>query len=151
MVKKILTVIALLITLSSSASLAQDVQSFSSKVDDNFKNKHPDWKFVSKAIEGTNITYNWFIGNKGLQCLVSYTASEQAAKKDYDNINRGFSVGPKAELKDLGDEAVLYQTKGYDRSSMVLRKSNVVVLIYSPTFAAADSLAREIAGLIPNK
>lgn len=149
--KKILIGIALIFTLSSTASMAQDIQSFSSKVDDNFKNRHPDWKFVSKEIDGTNIIYSWFVGKKGLQCLVSYTASEQTAKKEYDNHNHGFSVGPNAELKDLGDEAVLYRTKGADRSSIVLRKSNVVVLIHSPTFAAAESLAKEIAELIPNK
>jgi hypothetical protein len=129
---------------------AQDIQSFSSKVDDIFKTKHPDWKPHGKQTFGTDTGYTWFVGKEILQCMVGYTESEQRAKREYENHKIGYPVGPKAQLKDLGDEAVLYKGDMREACTIIFRKSNVVVIIIAPSFSVAEGLAKEIAGLIPN-
>lgn len=149
--KKILTVIALITTLFTTPFRAQDVRTFSSKVDDLIKNKHPDWRSHMKQIDGTDISNVWFVEEKkALQCLIGYTASEQAAKREYDNYN-GFPVGPTGQLKDLGDEAVFYQSKGSEDCTIIFRKSNVAVLLMSAPCVVTKGLAQEIAELIANK
>jgi hypothetical protein len=148
--KKILTGIAILV-LYCVASNAQDMQAFSSRVDDNFKTKHPDWKPHSKQTVGTNTGYTWFVGKKIVHCFFEYTESEEAAKREYENNMRGYPVGPKAKLKELGDEEVLYKSDGCEESTIIFRRSNVVVTIRAPAIAVAEGLAKEIAGLVPNK
>jgi hypothetical protein len=149
--KKILTVITLFLALSTATSNAQDMRQFSSQLDENFKNKHPDWKPHSKQVYGTNTTYTWYVGKTRLQCMVGYTDSEQTAKREYENHKIGYPVGPKAHLKDLGDEAVLYKSDSREESTIIFLKSNVLVFIRAPTFGLAQGLAKEIAGLIPNR
>jgi hypothetical protein len=132
--------------------MAQDAQSLISKVEDNFKTKHPDWRFLYKQIDATNTVYVYYIEKIALQFLIGYTDSEEMATKEYENYKHGMPVGPKAQLKDLGDEAVLYQSNGREKCSIYFRKSNVVVvMIGAPSFTVAEGLAKEIAGLIPNK
>ena len=150
--EKILTVIALMTTLFITPFNAQDVHTFSSKVDDHIKNKHPDWRSLMKQIDGTDISNVWFVEEKkALQCLIGYTASEQAAKREYDNYNHGFSVGPTAQLKNLGDEAVFYQSNGSEACTIIFRKSNVAVLLMGGPCVVSKGLAQEIAELIANK
>jgi hypothetical protein len=149
--KKILTAISLILALSCVASKAQDMRQFSSRVDDNFKNKHPDWRPHTKQTVGTNTGYTWLVGKRIVDCFFGYLESEETAKIEYENRMRGYPVGPKAKLKDLGDEAVLYKVDSSEESTIIFRKSNVVVIIRAPSFAVAEGLAKEIAGLIPNK
>ncbi len=148
--KKILTVIILILALSCVASKAQDAQSLIDKVDDNFKNRHPDWRLHSKQVVGTNTEYTWRIGKNMLQCSVGYMDSEQSAKREYENQMRGYPVGPTAKLTDLGDEAVIYKSR-VEGGTIIFRKSNVVVVLVQGPLAVSEGLAKEIAGLIPNK
>ena len=100
-------------------------------------------------ITGNSTEYTLLIGKEILQCLVGVTDSEQAAKKEYKNQIQNYPVIPTAQVKDLGDEAVLYKVDRSEENSIIFRKSNVVVLIQGPTLAISEGLAREIAGLIP--
>jgi hypothetical protein len=148
--RKILIGIALIFFAITTASMAQDAQSLINKVDDNFKNRHPDWRLHSKQSAGTSTEYTWRIGKNMLQCSVGYMDSEQSAKREYENQMRGYPVGPTAKLNDLGDEAVIYKSRG-EGGTIIFRKSNVVVVLVQGPLVVSEGLAKEIAGLIPNQ
>jgi hypothetical protein len=130
-------------------ALSQDAQALLRKVEDHFKNRHPDWEPYRKQITGANTEYTLLNGKDMLQCLVAYTDSEQAAKSEYKNQIWNYPVIPTAQVKDLADEAVLYKVENSEENSIIFRKSKVVVLIQGSTLAICEGLAREIAGLIP--
>ncbi len=149
--KIFLTGIALIFALSLAATQAQDRLSFMSKVDAYFQNKHPDWIPDHKQSVRTDTEYIWKAGKDMWQFVVGYPETEEQAKKEYWNHIRGFPSGYHNDgLRGIGDEAVLIGDRNRP-CTIVFRKSNVVVLIKAPSFAMGEALAKEIAGLVPNK
>jgi hypothetical protein len=148
--KKILTGIILILALSCVASNAQDRQSFMSKVDANFQNKHPDWILEHKQTVRTDTEYIWKAGKDMWQFVVGYPETEEQAKKRFWSHIDGFPSGYHNDgLRGIGDEAYLIGDRNR-ACTIVFRKSNVVVLIKAPSFAMGEALAKEIAELIPN-
>lgn len=146
--KKILPVIAILMLVFSIPSKARTAQSFSDKVEDHIKTKHPDWRLHTRQTYRTDTGYVWYIEKSPLQCMIGETASQQVAAKEYEGHKRGYPVGPTAQLEDLGDEAVIWKS-GSAGGTIIFRKSHVVVIIIAPAISVAEGLAKEIAGLIP--
>lgn len=143
--------IALIFALSLAATQAQDRQSFMSKVDANFQGKHPDWILEHKQSVRTDTEYIWKAGKDMWQFVVGYPETEEQAKKRFWSHIDGFPSGyHNGGLRGIGDEAYLIGDR--NRACTVgFRKSNVVVLIKAPSFAMGEALAKEIAGLVPNK
>ena len=60
-------------------------------------------------------------------------------------------VSPKEKPKELGDEALLYQTGNTGSSMILFRKSNVFIIITGSSITIAKTFANHIASVIPDK
>lgn len=93
----------------------------SSLIESSMKDKEPNWRLYSKEAEPRSTIYIWKSGKDILVAKVFVTASEQAASDTFRKYARRFAVPPKERLKDLGDEALIFQSDNFPSGSLLFR------------------------------
>jgi hypothetical protein len=140
-----------LLICSSMALAAQGLPSPLEKVENSIKHEHPGWKLASKDLQGKEVIYRWELEKGGVRLLIFFAASRREAVDKMNNSLLRISVGPKAKLKAIGEEAYFWSDDNSGYGVIRFRKSNVYVDVVAPSATLAEELARSVDQLIQSK
>ena len=137
-----------------SAVMAQDLASVRQKAEETVKTKNPHWKVIRKYERDKRVTYLW--GNEGtekadLRLMIFYGDSEQEAAEEMKALIKRLSVGPGDKITGYGDEAYMWEVKGYGFAGIRFRKANVFVDLSGTSKAVVEDLAKKLADHVKKK
>jgi hypothetical protein len=147
-----LCLLSLLVLFSREVS-GQQLQLLSEKFATSVHEKYPAWRLSRKEMKSASTFYVWETEKQPQAVFVSIypTESEQTAA---ERLRRGMmimQIPPKSELKNLGDEAFLYQSNGSEACTIVFRKSGFFIRIAAPSLAIGRDFANTLLELIASK
>lgn len=103
----------------------------------------PGWKFDDCSSVPDNHRFTWSAGKKRAEASISTHGSKQAATHALKRYLFTFSILPKVERLDIGDEALLFTDVVY------FRKSNLTIFVRGSSQSVAKRFARHIAESLP--
>ena len=130
------------------AAVTQDVLS---SIEGSIKNNEPTWQLSAKERQPKSTIYRWKAGNENVVAEVFVTSSKQAASDLLQEHAFRVPVPPKQKLKDLGDEALLYQSGSAANGMILFRRSNVFILLTGSSLSHARRFANHIVNVIPDR
>ncbi len=134
-----------------SAVMAQDMDSLRQTAEETVKTKSPQWKLISKDDRGKQIIYRWGKEKSDVILTMFYGDSEQEAAEEMKALINRLSVGPGEKITGYGDEAYMWEVKGYGYAGIRFRKANVFVDLAGPSRAYVEDLAKKLADHVKKK
>ncbi len=98
-------------------SMGAVTQDLSQSIESSIQNNESDWQLSAKKLRPAqellphSTSYWWKSGEQSVVVEVFVNPSEQTASALLRQYAFRIPVAPKEELKDLGDQALLYQSK----------------------------------------
>jgi hypothetical protein len=102
---------------------------------------------LKESINGGHyVEQDWAIGSHRLSIVINEYASPEEAARMVELAERGVAaVEVKEHLHGVGDEATYNTNRRGTHTSLMLRKGNIVVSIWSTSLKAAKAFAKDIA------
>ena len=138
----------LLLFFGSMAAVTQDLLSL---IEGSVKDNEPTWQLSAKERLPKSTIYRWKAGNEKVVAEVFVTSSKQAASDLLQEHAFRVPVPPKQKLKDLGDEALLYQSGSAANGMILFRRSNVFILLTGSSLTHTRRFASHIVSVIPDR
>ena len=130
--------------------MAGVTQAILPSIEDSIRSNEPTWQLSAKERQPKSTIYRWKAGNENVVAEVFVTSSKQAASDLLQEHAFRVPVPPKQKLKDLGDEALLYQS-GSAAGMILFRRSNVFILLTGSSLTHARRFANHIVNVIPDR
>ena len=135
----------LIVACSCITATLQDLPSL---IERAMKEKEPNWQLYRTESTPRSTIYMWKLGEDVVQVEIFVTASEQAASDAFSKIALRFNVPPKERPKDLGDEALIFQSERFTSGSILFRKGSVFIKIGGSPMVDMKRFATHFAELI---
>lgn len=130
---------------------ASTLQELPSLIERSMKEKEPNWQLYRTESTPRSTIYMWKSGEDVVQVEISVTVSEQAASDAFNRIALRFNNPPKERPKDLGDEALIFQSERFTSGSILFRKGSVFIKIVGSPMVDMKRFATHFADLIGSK
>src|SRR5215471_64076 len=103
------------------------LQDLPTLIESSMRDKEPNWRLYRTESTPRSTIYMWKSGEDTVGAEIFVTASEQAASDAFKKYIVRFNGPPKERPKDLGDEALIFQSEGVPSGSILFRKANVLI------------------------
>lgn len=120
-------------------------------IEGSVKSNEPAWQLSEKEQQPNSTIYRWKSGQEEVVAEVFVTPSKQAASDLLQKYAFRVPVPPKEKPKDLGDEALVFQSSDVAGGMILFRESNVFILITGSSITVAKRFANHIGSVIPDK
>src|SRR5215510_13105857 len=139
---------ALLITLLCGVNFIeaslQDRQEIFERVRRYIEEKEPAWKLDRKEDLNDGQVFHWKSDKQRATISIETFSSEEESRTHLlKNVTR-VPVPYQSKINDLGDEAFLYQSKGSDACSLLIRKGTAYIQVNADECASAEQFAKHI-------
>lgn len=138
-------------SLCLSISNAQSVSKALTSMESSVNNKKNNWTLNEKDVKEKFGKYDWIADKKTVHISIEEADSPEAAIALLKQTMLKITAPAKSKLIGYGDEAYLYKMDRTERSMILIRQSNLFILVSSSHLAHAQEFAKDICEIVKNQ